>query len=83
MIKGYPMMNQDSKWIKVINSKEAGEASGKVFATLTEKEKEIAGNIMGYRKTIETEKGFFYVGDCEVARKLFAGFFEETKTTFN
>ena len=82
-MKGYPMMNQDSKWIKIVNSKESGEASGKVFATLNEKEKEVAKNLMGYRKMIETENGFFYVGDHEVARKLFAGFFEETKTTFN
>lgn len=79
-MKAESIMNTESKWIEVINSKESGEASGKVFQMLSDSEKKSAQNIMGYRKQFEKE--VFYVVDCELSRKLFNGFYKEAERRF-
>lgn len=75
------IMNTTTKWIKVVNSKEAGTASGNVYNTLSDAEKKAAQNIMGYRKT-NNEQGVFFVTDSDLSRKLFAGFFTESEAIF-
>jgi len=74
-------MNTSSKWIKVKNTKECGEASGIIFKSLTDDEKERAKNIIGHRQSDE-DKSSFYVIDSALARKLFDGHFSETNKTF-
>jgi len=80
-MKAESIMNTESKWIEVQNTKESGEDSGKIFATLTDSEKKAAQNIMAYRKQTE-DKSVFYVSDCELSRKLFENHFSETNMRF-
>ena len=79
-MKAESIMNTESKWIEVKNTKESGEDSGKIFATLTDSEKKAAQNIMSYRKQLSND--VFYVSDCELSRKLFENHFSETNMRF-
>ena len=79
-MKAESIMNTESKWIEVKNTKECGEDSGKIFATLTDSEKKAAQNIMSYRKQLSND--VFYVSDCELSRKLFENHFSETNMRF-
>lgn len=74
------MNSQPEKWIEIAASKECGESSGKIYATLTDKEKEIIQNTMGSRYQECKEK--FYVLDRPLSRKMFAGFITETNRYF-
>lgn len=73
-------MTNDTKWLMIHNSPECGKSSGIVFGTLDKSGKESAKMVMAHR--VQKDKECFYVRDCEMARKLFEGFFAETEQTF-
>lgn len=65
--------NYRSQSIYVAMTKECGEASGRVYQTLTNEEQAQMQKYM--RQSCKMEDGTLNIHDCPLTRRMFAGFF--------